>query len=236
MKETPTLLLVHGAWHGPWCWDRLIPQLHRLGLDTATVALPSVGDDPARLGGVADDARAIEAAAEAIPGDVVVLAHSYGGIPATEARLPDNVKHIVYLGAFLPDIGQSLVNLLPPGPLPPFIEGRPDDTTAVIPEHAMAAFYADVDPATAQWAIGQLRPHNGLCNVTPLTYASWRELPSTYILLTEDFACPTIVQRQTHQRCTRTIEMSGCHSPFLSKPAELAAVLAGIIADARQPA
>src|SRR5689334_3445238 len=117
MRETPSLLLVHGSWHGPWCWEKLTPELDTRGIPWRTVALPCVGDDPKRLGGVAEDARSIEAAAAAIPGDVVVLAHSYGGIPTTEARFGTNVKRLIYLGAFMPDAGQSLADLLPPGPL-----------------------------------------------------------------------------------------------------------------------
>src|ERR1700754_2486786 len=62
MRKPPTLLLVHGSWHGPWCWEGLTPELDRLGLPSATVALPSCGTDPAALGTVADDAAAVEAA------------------------------------------------------------------------------------------------------------------------------------------------------------------------------
>lgn len=224
----PTLLLVHGSWHGPWCWEKLTPELDRLGIGWRTVALPSVGTDPKALGGVAEDARAIEKAA-AIPGDVVVLAHSYAGVPTTEAKFGPNVRHLIYLGAFMPDVGQSLVNLLPPGPLPPFVRDNGDGTTGVVLEHAVATFYADVEPAIAAWAVAKLRPHNGVCNVTPVAHASWRDIPSTYILLTEDFACPTIVQRQTCHQAGTVIELEGSHSPFLAKPAKLAKALAGVL-------
>jgi pimeloyl-ACP methyl ester carboxylesterase len=227
--DQPTLLLVHGAWHGPWCWEKLTPELDRRGIPWRTVALPSVGTDPGTLGGVADDARAIEVAAAAVAGDVVVLCHSYGGVPTTQATFGGNVRHLIYLGAFMPDMGQGLVNLLPPGPLPPFVRDNGDGTTSAAPEHVVATFYADVEPALATWAAGHLRPHNGICNVTPVTRASWREVPSTYILLTEDFACPTIVQRQVCRQAGAVIEMAGSHSPFLSKPAALADVVAGVL-------
>jgi pimeloyl-ACP methyl ester carboxylesterase len=58
MTKTPTLLLVHGSWHGPWCWERLVPELSGLGMRSVTVALPSCGTDPAALGIVADDVAA----------------------------------------------------------------------------------------------------------------------------------------------------------------------------------
>jgi pimeloyl-ACP methyl ester carboxylesterase len=227
MRETPVLLLVHGSWHGPWCWEKLTPELDRLAIRHATVSLPSVGDAQP-LGTVADDAAAVEKAAGAIAGDVIVVAHSYAGVPATEARYGANVKHLVYLGAFMPDAGQSLVDLLPPGPLPPFVVGHEDGTTSVAPELAIATFYADVDPATAAWAVKHLRRHNGVNNVMPVTRAAWRELASTYILLTEDFACPTIVQRAVVKQAGEARELKGSHSPFLAQPATLAAMLAEI--------
>jgi pimeloyl-ACP methyl ester carboxylesterase len=233
MTQPPTLLLVHGAWHRPWCWEKFTPELERHGLPWRTVALPSVGDGRKALGGVADDIAAIEAAVAAIPGDVIVLAHSYGGVPATGAAYPERVKHLIYVGAFLPDAGQSLVSLLPPGPLPPFVVDNGEGTTSVLPELAIETFYADCDAETAAWAASKLQRHNGLCNVTPITSAAWRTIPSTYILLTEDLACPTIVQRQTHSRAERTFEMEGSHSPFLAQPGKLARLVSEVALSAR---
>ncbi|HWA43988.1 MAG TPA: alpha/beta hydrolase [Hypericibacter adhaerens] len=232
MNGTPTLLLVHGSWHGPWCWEKLTPELDARGLRWASAALPSVGEDPRALGGVADDARAIAAAAAAIAGEVVIVAHSYSGVPVSQARFGANVKRLVFLGAFVPDVGESLADLLPPGPLPPFVVDNGDGTTSVAPELAVATFYADCDPATAQWAVSKLRLHNGACNVTPVTHASWREIASTYLLLTEDFACPTVSQRQIVKRFTSAAEIEGSHSPFLARPKALAAILADIAGSA----
>lgn len=228
MMETPTLLLVHGSWHGPWCWEKLTPELDRLGIAWKAVALPCVGDDPAKLGTVADDVAVIEAAAREIAGDVVVVAHSYGGVPTTEARFGANVKHLVYLGAFMPDVGQGLVNLLPPGPLPPFVIARDDGATEVNLPLAKDTFYGDCDAATVAWAVSHLRLHNGICNVTPVTRTSWREFASTNIVLTEDHASPTFMQRELAKRATHIREMNSSHSPFLSQPKALAEMLADI--------
>ena len=230
MNGTPTLLLVHGAWHGPWCWDKFTPELDRRAVPWRAVSLPCVGAEPKRLGGVEDDITTIENAARSIDGEVVVLAHSYAGVPATGANYPDNVTHLIYLGAFMPDTGQSLVSLLPPGPLPPFVVDNGDGTTSVAPKLAIPTFYADCDPQTASWATSKLRFHNGLCNVTPVSRAAWREIPSTYILLTEDHACPTAVQRLIHKQARGTIELEGSHSPFFAKPVKLAAIVESIFA------
>ena len=79
MTITATLLPVHGAWHGGWCWQPLIDELQ--DVDVRTVELPSTGSDPSRLGGMHDDAQVVRQAVENIEGSAVVCAHSYGGIP-----------------------------------------------------------------------------------------------------------------------------------------------------------
>src|SRR5262245_57894474 len=100
----PTLLFVHGAWHGSWCWEPVRQILSERGWTTAAVDLPTVhAPDKAALG-MAADADAVRAAIDAIDGDVVVAAHSYGGVPTTQGADADNVTHIVYISAFVLDI------------------------------------------------------------------------------------------------------------------------------------
>src|SRR3954447_17153409 len=83
-EESPTVVLVHGAWHGPWAWNEVEGQLSDLGIDVVTVDLPSVGEDTSALGGLDDDAGAVRDAIDGVDGPVVVVAHSYGGAPATQ--------------------------------------------------------------------------------------------------------------------------------------------------------
>lgn len=225
MSETATLLLVHGSWHGPWCWEPLVPELERRGLCYATVDLPSVGGSVAEMGGMMDDVAAIEAAVDRIPGETIVVAHSYGGVPATQADYPSRVRHLVYLAAFMPDVGQSLVSLLPPGPLPPFVLADPDGSTRVNPDLAVQAFYPDLPTEMAAWAIERLRLHNAGAITTPVARAAWRSIPSTYLLMTDDQPCPTPVQRQVSRQAGHVHEMAGGHFPFLAHPAAVADLL-----------
>ena len=107
--SAPSLLLVHGGWHRPEHWKLLTDEL--CGVDVHTVALPSSGDDPAALGDMFADAQAIAAAVAAIDGPVVVLAHSAGGVPTTQAlATAANVRRIVYVAAFLLDVGDSMLS------------------------------------------------------------------------------------------------------------------------------
>jgi pimeloyl-ACP methyl ester carboxylesterase len=229
VSRTPTLLLVHGSWHGPWCWERLVPELSSLGLRSATVALPSCGTDPAALGTVADDAAAVEAAVADIAGDVVVVGHSYGGVVITAARLDSRVRHLVYLGAFMPDTAQSLFDLFPPGLTAPYMLEHADGSTSVDPAMPIDSFFADCDAVTAHWAVSRLRLHRSVNNVTPVTRASWRDTTSTYVVLTEDHAWPEAAQRGLAAQVTEQRELPTSHSPFLSRPAELAVLLCDVV-------
>jgi pimeloyl-ACP methyl ester carboxylesterase len=113
----PTVVLVHGAWHGGWCWSDVVPLLDKAGLAAVTVDLPSSGG----TGGLTEDAALVRATVESQDGPTVVVGHSYGGIVITEATAGlTSVQHLVYVCAFMIDAGASLVSTLA-GDLPPWI-------------------------------------------------------------------------------------------------------------------
>lgn len=225
MTRPATFLLVHGSWHGPWCFGPLVDALAERGRKAVTVALPSMGDDVATLGGYEDDAAAITAAAAAIDGPVVVLAHSYGGAAAAEADFGPTVTRLIYLGAFMPDTGRSYVSYLPPGPLPPYVDVRPDGTLAVAEGTARPYFYPDCSPESAQWAEGLLRPQSQRVVAPTVTAAAWRSIPTTYVLLSEDRVIPPELQRLFAAQAESMVEFTSSHSPFLSRTADLADLL-----------
>jgi pimeloyl-ACP methyl ester carboxylesterase len=221
---TATLLLVHGAWHGSWCWEPLRNALD--GVPVRTVDLPSVGSDPAALGGLDDDARAVRAALAGIEGPVVVLGHSYGGIPVTEAATADlGVAHLVYLCAFLLDVGESLVGSLG-GETPPWQEVHPTHVRVTTPA---PVFYNGVDPELAERAVSRIRLHSVSSLTQPLSRAAWTELPSTYVICEQDQAIPVPAQEAMARRAGEVLRMDTGHSPFLSSPAELAALLRPVL-------
>src|ERR1700754_298567 len=141
----PSLLIVPGAWHSPDHWRPLVDELS--GVDVHTVTLPSNGDDPAALRDMYADAEVIAQAAAAIDGPVVVLAHSYGGIPTTQAlSYARNVQHIIYLAAWQLHAGESLTSVNG-GSLMPWSrlhrrDGIGDYVEAMTP---ITVFYNDVD-------------------------------------------------------------------------------------------
>ncbi|MEZ4552858.1 MAG: alpha/beta hydrolase [Dehalococcoidia bacterium] len=220
-----TFLLVHGAWHGPWCWDLLIPEIEARGHAAVAVQLPSCDPDAAALGGYQEDAEAVSAAAAAIDGHVVIVAHSYGGAVISEATFDGRVRRLVFLCAFMPDNGRSYVSYLPPGGLPPYVGLREDGTSAVPAGLGRIHFYGDCSPEVAAWAESRLRPQSQSVLDPTAGYASWRNIPSAYILCTLDQALPPDFQRMFAAQADEVIEMESSHSPMLSRPGELADIL-----------
>ncbi|MFF3561304.1 alpha/beta fold hydrolase [Streptomyces sp. NPDC002574] len=219
-SSRPTILLVHGAWHGAWCWESLVPELTARGWRAATVDLPSASADPAHNAGMYDDARAVRERLAALDGPVTVLAHSYGGLPATEAvaDAPD-VSRLVYLAAFQLDQGDSLAGQAG-GQL---LTG--DTGTVPVPGEPNRVLYGDVAPEDAERAIARLVPQSVKSMSEPLTAVGWKAVPSSYIVCEDDAALPPAVQEEMALRAERSYRRAWSHSPFLSAPAELAALI-----------
>jgi pimeloyl-ACP methyl ester carboxylesterase len=228
VNDKPTLLLVHGAWMGPWQWDFLIPEFNRLGIPYEKAALPSCGPEGGPLGSLQDDAAAIEAAALEAGDDVIVVAHSYAGVPTSQAVFGPNVRQIVYLGAFMPDDGRSLVSYLPPGEFPPFVHMRDDGATDLVQELVPVHLCNQCPAERTEWLMERLVVQGAGAVVTPIDSASWRACPSTYIVLTDDRAIPTELQRFYAGQANTSIEFASDHMPMLSHPAALADALAAI--------
>ena len=224
--STPTYLLVHGAWHGSWCWERLGAVLDERGISWVALDLPSANSsDP--LVDMDSDVRELRRFSVE-RGPVVLVAHSYGGAVVAEAapKLND-LRGIVYLAALVPRLGQSAGEVTREygrrSPLDETIR-RADGLLLLDPEPASRALYGDCDDETRDWAINK---------VTPQTLASFRTsrtaeniaVASTYVICQRDQAIVPEVQSQIAQRCDDVVEIDSDHSPFLSHPVELADLL-----------
>jgi pimeloyl-ACP methyl ester carboxylesterase len=225
----PTLVLVHGAWHGPWAWDAVIQELPDLAIRTVT--LPSVGHDPATLGDMHADAAAVRETVTAIEGPVVVVAHSYGGVPTTEGLAGvSQVSRLVYLASFQLDVGESLFGAAG-GERAEWwdvheAEGYFD------PLRPAEVFYGDVDEATVRSSIARLGHHSWPAITQPVTRAAWHTVPSTYVVCEKDAAIPLVAQEAMAQRAGQVLRLPTSHSPFLSRPADVASILRAEVATA----
>ena len=211
-----TFLLVHGAWHGAWCWDALAPKLG----DTRTVELPSKGPE---RGDLSADAAVVRDAIAAIDGPVTVVAHSYGGIVATEGA--GGADHIVYVAAFVLDVGESLFGAVG-GVAPDWWQPDGDGSliTALRPEEI---FFNDCSPEATAAAVARLQPQTRKSFTDELTRTAWREIATTYVICERDNAIPVFAQEAMAARAGRVERLDASHSPFLSRPDELAQIILG---------
>ena len=223
------VVLVHGAWHGAWCWERVVPLLDAAGVATVAVDLPSVSSPTATL---RDDAECVRAAIDAIGGDAVLAGHSYGGAVISEAGVHPNVVHLVYLTAFALEAGESaqdntLTGGDEPSDLGPAI-GFGEGVFTIKPEPGIAAFFHDCAPEVARSAAARLRPQSRAALGGAVEAAAWREKDATYVVCTDDRALPVALQRSNAARIGSSVDWPTSHSPFLSRPDLVAGLLAEI--------
>jgi len=218
------ILLVHGAWHGPWAWARVESALRERGHEVQTVDLPSSGPDPDALTDMYEDAATVRRALAGIGEDTLVVGHSYGGMTITEGTAgAENVAHLLYLAAFMLDEGESLFGAV--GGVEPDWWNVSEDGRTVIPDRPGEIFYNDCSPEDAAEASSRLNPQLIDSFKQPLRAAAWRSTPSTYVICDQDNAIPVFAQEHMSQRAGDVRRISASHSPFLSRPDEVVEIV-----------
>ncbi|HXN77178.1 MAG TPA: alpha/beta fold hydrolase [Candidatus Dormibacteraeota bacterium] len=219
--------LIHGAYHGAWCWDLLRQELERDGHSTSAVDLPCEDPD-------AGAERCAGLVVKAIPNgtaEVVLVGHSLGGLTIPVAAMMTPTLMTVYLCALVPvpglsfDAQQAKFGTGFRASVSPV--GHADGSASWPESGAIEVFYHDCDPQIARDAAAHLRRQFWRLTqeVTPLH--QWPAAGSAYILCTDD----RMVSSDYGRRASRGVlgiepfEMPGGHSPFLSRPRELAGVL-----------
>lgn len=231
-----TYVLVHGAWHGPWCWDLLRAQLEERGAWTVAVDLSS--HDPGVHYG--DMVSVVAGAVRATDDDVIVVGHSFGGVvvPPAVALEADRVRSMVLLCALLPVPGRSLGDQVAAEPdifTPEMAKQRVDrlDGTSTWPEdRAVELFYQDVPEETARWAAARGRAHANTVRDEPCPMTAWPDVVTHYVVCGDDQVVnPAWSRRAVPDRLgVVPTELPGGHSPFLSRPEALAALLLEVTA------
>ena len=192
------------------------------GVDARAVELPTVGNAAADL---RTDVAVVRDAVGAVTGPVVLVGHSYGGVVITDAAAGlDQVQRLVYVTGFVPDIGESLLDQITYGPLE-WIVPAGEGLLGVAEDRAHDLFYGDVEPTVAAQAQARLLPQAAASFGQPVHNAAWRDVPSTYVVCSEDRCIPPSAQREWSTRATETVELATSHSPFLARPAALADLL-----------
>jgi pimeloyl-ACP methyl ester carboxylesterase len=223
----PTIVLIHGAWADASSWTGVIERLVREGF---TVTAP-----PNNLRGLGADAAYVRAYLETLPGPIVLVAHSYGGMVATNAAtgLP-NVKALVYVDAFMPDEGQPAValtgsesalanaatdpqSLFKLAPYPGAPEGSVD--TYLLPETVASSFAQDLTPEEQALIAATQRPAALAGLGEPSGPPAWKEVPAWAVIGTQDRIITPGSQRQMAEHANAEItEVDASHVSMVSKP------------------
>ena len=240
-QRAATVVLVHGAWHGAWCWERVVDLLASTGVNAIAVDLPGHGTDTGPLLDLHADAARARDVLDGLDGPAVLVGHSYGGAVITEAGAHPAVSHLVYLCALALDQGETCMSAATSDPDVSAIsqeEGRPnlgaglladgDGATTLDPKVAAQCLYNECDQDTVAWAVDRLGPHPVLALQQSPDSVAWRSKPSTYVVCSRDMAIHPDLQRVMAKRCAATVEWDSDHSPFLSRPEALAGLLSDL--------
>jgi hypothetical protein len=216
------VVLVHGAFHGPWCWDEVVARL--ADVPDVEVATPDLYTGPFPA-----DPGVVQAEVERLGrrGPVVECGHSFGGYPIT-ALDPTTVAHLVYLAAYLPDRDAWFPGLPVDASFFDMVETHEDGSMTVRLDRAKELFYADCTDEQVAWAIGNLRPHSSVGAEGVMARPAWREVPSTYVCCTEDATLTQQYMLGAIERVGDGVSWPTSHSPMISQPELLVDLLRSI--------
>lgn len=237
LPSSNTFVLVHGAWQAPYVWNTVKATLEKAGQKVIVVELPAHGDDYTSPANVSIDVYRdkVIAAILKTQEQVILVGHSMGGIvvSAVAEQIPGKIKKLVYIGAFLPANGQSLLDLanqdaqslLGPSLIPSAdqltLDVKHDDITSI--------FCQDGNDEVKQLVLKNFRiePAIPFTNPVTLTDANFGRVDKYYIHTLQDHAVGIDLQNRMANAAhiTKTYSVNTGHSPFLTQPEEVIKIL-----------
>jgi pimeloyl-ACP methyl ester carboxylesterase len=223
-SNTPTVILVHGAFADASGWNGVIERLQAKGVQVIAPPNP--------LRGIAVDSAYIASVIEETPGPVVAVGHSYGGAVITNASAQaDNVVGLVYVAAFAPDEGEALGEVeagskdsvlnsaLVPHHYPSAEGGEPGVEFAIDPAKFHDAFAADLPGEEAELMAATQRPIAEPAFSEATGQPAWKDRPSWAVVATGDKTIGTDLVRSMAERAGASItEVEGSHVIMVSQP------------------
>jgi pimeloyl-ACP methyl ester carboxylesterase len=225
-------VLVHGSWHGRWVWERVIAFLVAKGHEVEAPDLAGRGEDPRPPAAITltDHVDLVSHVVESSDRPAILVGHSFGGfvISHVAERVPDRVRLLVYLAAFLLRDGETVLGVASSAPAAvPHLDVQEDAGLITIrSDAAREVFYGDCSTDDADRATALLVPEALTPRRTPaeLTEERFGRVPRVYMETINDRALPLELQRhmQTALPCREVVSLEAGHSPFLSMPETLA--------------
>lgn len=232
-----TYVLVHGAWHGAWCWYRIIARLRRASHRVIAPDLLGLGLDCAPSGRVTLErwTRQIARVVESSPEPVVLVGHSCGGVVLSTVaeRIPERIRTLAYVTAYLLEDGVSVQDAAAQDKdslIQPALEIDPERRSATLRAEAVREmFYGQCNDEDVALAMALLKPQPLAPLAAPARVSLERfgRVPRVYVECTADRAISHTAQRQMQSAlpCQDRIVLNADHSPFFSRADELARVL-----------
>jgi pimeloyl-ACP methyl ester carboxylesterase len=233
-------VLIAGAWHGAWCWEKVAPLLEAQGHRVLVPELPATGADASDPATVTLEswARFVADLITRESQPVTLVGHSRGGIVISRVAelVPERLRRLVYVSAYLLPAGESLAgaaradleSLVPPNMIP----AASGITCSLRPEVIRSALFGQCAQADYEYALARMSPEPLKPLVTPLKVSAQKfgRVPRAYIECREDRTVTLAAQRrmQAVLPCEPVLALDSDHSPFLSHPQELARLLGGL--------
>jgi pimeloyl-ACP methyl ester carboxylesterase len=233
-------VLIHGAFHGGWCWKKIIPHLEKQGHKVVAPDLPGHGEDKRPINEITLQAytdrvcQILDKQSE----PVILVGHSMGGVVITQVAeyRPEKIKKLVYLAALLLQNGEFLrqyAELDIEAFVMPNLIMSEDRRYATVKEEALKEiFYADCSDEDIEFAKSHLVPQALAPLATPVstTEENFGRVPRVYISCLRDKAISPPIQEKLYKAlpCEKVIHLDTSHSPFFSASEELAKHLLSI--------
>ncbi|MEF9958329.1 MAG: alpha/beta hydrolase [Acinetobacter sp.] len=219
--QKPTVVLVHGAFSDGSAWSKVIPLLQDKGVNVVAVQNP--------LSSLADDVKATQRVLDMQKGPVVLVGHSWGGIPITQVGQQDKVKALVYVAAFAPSEGQSVVDVSKDYPTPSgfsHLVADKDGFVTLSLEGVQKHLAPDVAAKQTRLMFATQTPTNSKNFEEKVTVAAWKTKPSWYVVSQQDYMLQPAAQVAMAKKISAHVTtLQAGHTAQISQPKAVANVI-----------
>lgn len=232
-----TFILIHGSWHGAWCWYKIVPRLEAAGHEAVAIDLPAHGRDWKSQKNVtlASNVDRVCEEMDRRKGPVILVAHSRGGIIASQVaeRRPERIAKTFYLAAYLIPHGRTVAHYFAQDSdslVPANLERNLAEGWDMLRKEAFReALYADCSEEDVELSTLLLTPEPIQSALTPLELSEERfgSVPRIYIEMLRDRAVSHSLQTRmyTETPCERVMTLDTSHSAYFSQPDALTEML-----------